>query len=65
MLQTSKQHDIIKIVCAYVHPSVAKVKILVQGRISGTINDRKMKKRLLTYNGETISLDYLLSSGLP
>ena len=35
-----------------VHPSVAQVKIFVQGRISGTIDDRKLKKRLLTYNGE-------------
>ena len=38
--------------CAYIHPSVAQVKIFVQGRISGTIDDRKLKKRLLTYNGE-------------
>ena len=35
-----------------VHPSIAQVKIFVQGRISGTIDDRKFKKRLLTSNGE-------------
>ena len=38
--------------CAYIRPSVAEVKIFVQGRISGTIDDRKLKKCLLTYNGE-------------
>ena len=38
--------------CAYIRPSVAQVKIFVQGRISGTIDDRKLKKRLLTYNAE-------------
>ena len=38
--------------CAYIRPSVAQVKIFVHGRISGTIDDRKLKKRLLTYNGE-------------
>ena len=46
--------------CAYMRPSihpcirlsVAQIKIFVQGRISGTIDDRKLKKHLLTYNGE-------------
>ena len=38
--------------CAYIRPSVAQVKIFVNGRISGTIDDSKLKKRLLTYNGE-------------
>ena len=39
--------------CAYIRPSVAQVKIFVQSRISGTIDDRKLKKKhRLTYNGE-------------
>ena len=28
--------------CPYVHPSIAQVKIFVQGRISRTINGRKL-----------------------
>ena len=35
-----------------VRASVSQVKIFVQGRTSGTIDDRKLKKCLLTYNGE-------------
>ena len=35
-----------------IHSSVAQIKIFVQGRISGTIADRKLKKRFLTYSGE-------------
>ena len=37
--------------CAYILPFLAQVKIFVQGRISGTIDDRKMKKLLLTVSG--------------
>ena len=36
----------------YMFFEIAQVKIFVQGRISGTIDDRKLKKGLLTYNGE-------------
>ena len=37
---------------AYIRPSIAQVKIFVQGRISGTVDDRKLKKRLSTYSWE-------------
>ena len=36
--------------CAYIRPTVRSPG--VQGRISGTIDDRNLKKRILTYNGE-------------
>ena len=36
--------------CVYTCPSVALVKIFVQGRLSGTIDDKKLKKCLFTYN---------------
>ena len=42
----------VQVVGLSVCPSIAQVKIFVQGRISETIDDRKLKKCLLTYNGK-------------
>ena len=42
----------VQVVGLSVCPSIAQVKTFVQGRISETIDDRKLKKRLLTYNGK-------------
>ena len=39
--------------------------MFVQGRISGTIDDRKLKKCLLTYNGENNVSGLFTSSDLP